>query len=95
MVASAWLAHAPASALAGKTCRRVDFGQRFWKHCHGVIFVVGHFCSGASIPASEIYEAAGVLLISPSSSNPMLTELGRANVFRVTHRDDAERHGGR
>jgi branched-chain amino acid transport system substrate-binding protein len=56
---------------------------------NGVIFVVGHHCSGASIPASEIYEAAGVLMISPASSNPMLTELGRANVFRVMHRDDA------
>ena len=55
----------------------------------GVIFVVGHFCSGASIAASEIYEAAGVLAISPTSSNPMLTELGRANVFRVAPRDDA------
>jgi branched-chain amino acid transport system substrate-binding protein len=55
----------------------------------GVIFVVGHYCSGASIPASEIYQAAGVLQISPSSSNPMLTELGRANVFRVQNRDDA------
>jgi branched-chain amino acid transport system substrate-binding protein len=55
----------------------------------GAIFVVGHHCSGASIPASEIYEAAGVLMISPASSNPMLTELGRANVFRVMHRDDA------
>jgi branched-chain amino acid transport system substrate-binding protein len=55
----------------------------------GVTFVVGHYCSGASIPASEIYEAAGVLMITPASSNPMLTELGRANVFRVTYRDDA------
>jgi branched-chain amino acid transport system substrate-binding protein len=55
----------------------------------GVIFVVGHYCSGASIPASAIYEAAGVLQMSPSSSNPMLTELGRANVFRVQNRDDA------
>jgi branched-chain amino acid transport system substrate-binding protein len=55
----------------------------------GVIFVVGHYCSGASIPASEIYEAAGILQISPSSSNPLLTELGRANVFRVQNRDDA------
>ena len=54
-----------------------------------MIFVVGHYCSGASIPASEIYEAAGVLMISPTSSNPMLTELGRANVFRVMYRDDA------
>src|SRR4029450_1083997 len=55
----------------------------------GVIFVVGHFCSGASIPASEIYAAAGVLMISPTSTNPMLTELGRVNVFRLAHRDEA------
>ena len=55
----------------------------------GMIFVVGHYCSDSSIPASEIYEAAGVLMISPASSNPMLTELGRANVFRVQTRDDA------
>jgi len=55
----------------------------------GVILVVGHFCSGASIPASEVYAAAGVLMVSPASTNPMLTELGRANVFRVQNRDDA------
>jgi branched-chain amino acid transport system substrate-binding protein len=54
----------------------------------GVIFVVGHYCSGASIPASEVYAAAGIVQISPASSNPMLTELGRANVFRIQHRDD-------
>jgi branched-chain amino acid transport system substrate-binding protein len=54
-----------------------------------VILVVGHYCSGASIPASEIYEAAGVLQISPASTNPLLTELGRSNVFRVVNRDDA------
>lgn len=46
-------------------------------------------CSGASIPASEIYAAAGVLMMSPYSSNPTLTELGRANVFRLLQRDDA------
>jgi branched-chain amino acid transport system substrate-binding protein len=28
-------------------------------------------------------------MISPASSNPMLTDLGRANVFRVVNRDDA------
>jgi branched-chain amino acid transport system substrate-binding protein len=56
----------------------------------GVVFVVGHYCSGASIPASKVYEAAGVLQISPGSTNPMLTELGRANVFRVIGRDDAQ-----
>jgi branched-chain amino acid transport system substrate-binding protein len=55
----------------------------------GAIFVVGHYCSHSSIPASEIYQAAGVLMISPASSNPMLTELGRTNIFRVQTRDDA------
>jgi branched-chain amino acid transport system substrate-binding protein len=54
----------------------------------GVVFVVGHYCSGASIPASKIYEAAGILQMSPGSTNPVLTEQGRANVFRVTGRDD-------
>jgi branched-chain amino acid transport system substrate-binding protein len=54
----------------------------------GAIFVVGHLCSGASIPASEICEAASVLQITPASSNPTLTELGRANVLRVSYRDD-------
>jgi branched-chain amino acid transport system substrate-binding protein len=55
----------------------------------GVMFVVGHMCSGASIPASEVYAAAGVLMMSPYSSNAILTELGRANVFRLLQRDDA------
>jgi branched-chain amino acid transport system substrate-binding protein len=55
-----------------------------------VVFVVGHMCSEASIPASAVYETAGVLQISPSSTNPVLTEQGRANVFRVIGRDDAQ-----
>jgi branched-chain amino acid transport system substrate-binding protein len=56
----------------------------------GVAFVVGHGCSEASIAASPIYEEAGIVQISPSSTNPMLTEQGRANVFRVIGRDDAQ-----
>jgi branched-chain amino acid transport system substrate-binding protein len=56
----------------------------------GVVFVVGHYCSGASIPASKVYEAAQVLQISPSSTNPLLTEQGRDNVFRVCSRDDTQ-----
>ncbi|MBD9375212.1 branched-chain amino acid ABC transporter substrate-binding protein [Rhizobium sp. ARZ01] len=55
-----------------------------------VVFVVGHYCSGASIPAAGVYEAAGVLQISPGSTNPLLTDQGRANVFRVIPRDDAQ-----
>lgn len=56
----------------------------------GVRFVVGHYCSGSSIPASKIYEAAGVLQISPSSSLPKFTDEGGWNVFRTTARDDAQ-----
>ncbi|HSA79217.1 MAG TPA: branched-chain amino acid ABC transporter substrate-binding protein [Geminicoccaceae bacterium] len=52
-----------------------------------VAAVIGHLCSGASIPASEVYAEAGILMISPYSSNPTLTEQGFANVFRVSGRD--------
>jgi len=56
----------------------------------GVIFVAGHFCSGSSIPASNVYEEEGVLQISPASTNPKLTEEGGDNVFRVCGRDDQQ-----
>lgn len=56
----------------------------------GVVFVVGHYCSGASIPASRVYEDEGVVMISPASTNPKLTDEGGANVFRVCGRDDAQ-----
>ena len=56
----------------------------------GVVFVVGHLCSAAAIPASEVYEKAGVLEISPAATNPKLTEQGRDNVFRVIGRDDQQ-----
>ncbi|MFO1155103.1 MAG: branched-chain amino acid ABC transporter substrate-binding protein [Rhodospirillales bacterium] len=54
----------------------------------GVKAVAGHYCSGSSIPASEVYNEANVIQISPASTNPQLTEAGRANVFRVCGRDD-------
>ncbi len=56
----------------------------------GVIFVAGHFCSGASIPASKIYEQVGLLMISPSSTNTKLTDEGGPNIFRVCGRDDQQ-----
>jgi branched-chain amino acid transport system substrate-binding protein len=56
----------------------------------GAIFITGYFCSGAAIPASAVCETAGVLMISSASINPLLTELGRANVFRVIPRDDID-----
>jgi branched-chain amino acid transport system substrate-binding protein len=56
----------------------------------GAVVVIGHGCSGASIPASAVYESAGVVQISASSTNPLLTEQGRGNVFRVVGRDDQQ-----
>ncbi|CAA7625407.1 branched-chain amino acid ABC transporter substrate-binding protein [Magnetospirillum sp. UT-4] len=53
-----------------------------------VPFVAGHFCSGSSIPASEVYQENGVLQISPASTNPKFTERGMPNVFRTCGRDD-------
>jgi branched-chain amino acid transport system substrate-binding protein len=56
----------------------------------GVKFVAGHFCSGSSIPASKVYERAGILQISPASTNPKFTDGGGWNVARVCARDDAQ-----
>jgi branched-chain amino acid transport system substrate-binding protein len=39
----------------------------------GVKFIVGEVCSSASIPVSEIAEPAGVVQISPTSTNPQVT----------------------
>jgi branched-chain amino acid transport system substrate-binding protein len=55
-----------------------------------VAFVNGHFNSGISIPASDVYEREGIIMISPASSNPQLTQRGRHNIFRVSSRDDQQ-----
>jgi branched-chain amino acid transport system substrate-binding protein len=52
--------------------------------------VIGHFCSGSSIPASEVYAEEGILMISPGSTNPKLTDAGHWNVFRICGRDDQQ-----
>ena len=56
----------------------------------GVKFVVGHFNSGVSIPASEVYAENGILQITPASTNPNFTERGLWNTFRVCGRDDQQ-----
>jgi branched-chain amino acid transport system substrate-binding protein len=56
----------------------------------GVKFVVGHFNSGVTIPASEVYQENGILVISPSATNPKVTERGLWNVFRTCGRDDQQ-----
>ena len=56
----------------------------------GIVLMAGHFCSGSSIPASEVYAEEAVLQISPASTNPLLTERGLDNVFRTCGRDDQQ-----
>jgi branched-chain amino acid transport system substrate-binding protein len=52
--------------------------------------VVGHLNSGTSIPASPVYNQAGIPVISGSATNPKLTEQGYKNQFRVVGRDDQQ-----
>ena len=57
----------------------------------GAVFVAGHFCSGSSIPASQVYSEAGVVQVSPASTNPDFTDKAKGdNVFRVCGRDDQQ-----
>ncbi|ATA06355.1 branched chain amino acid ABC transporter substrate-binding protein [Brucella abortus] len=56
----------------------------------GVKFVIGHFNSGVTIPASQVYAENGILEISPGATNPQYTEQGLWNTFRTCGRDDQQ-----
>jgi len=49
--------------------------------------VVGHLNSGTTIPASKIYNDAGIPQISPSATNPKYTRNGYKTAFRVVADD--------
>jgi branched-chain amino acid transport system substrate-binding protein len=49
--------------------------------------VVGHFNSTVSIAASKVYNDKKIIMISPGSTNPTLTEQGFASIFRTTATD--------
>lgn len=52
-----------------------------------VVAVVGHGNSGASIPASRIYYGAGIVQISPGTTNPVYTLQGFKTAYRVVATD--------
>jgi branched-chain amino acid transport system substrate-binding protein len=56
----------------------------------GVKMVVGHFNSGVSIPASDVYLDAGIIQVTPASTNVKFTERGMWNTFRTCGRDDQQ-----
>jgi len=53
----------------------------------GVAVVVGHFNSGTTIPASQVYQNAGIPVIDPAATNPTITQRGFDNVFTVISSD--------
>jgi len=56
----------------------------------GVKFVIGNFNSSVSIPSSDVYADNNILMITPASTNPALTDKGKWNVFRTCGRDDQQ-----
>jgi branched-chain amino acid transport system substrate-binding protein len=52
-----------------------------------VAVVIGHNCSGAAIPASSVYADAGVLMITGTATNPIITGQGFRQTFRMVDRD--------
>jgi len=51
--------------------------------------VVGHLNSGTTIPASAVYNQCGLPMVTPSATNPKLTQQGFKNVFRLLANDNA------
>ena len=49
----------------------------------GVVLVVGHRASDMTKAAAGIYAVAEIIQITPSSTNPQLTEVGFKSFFRV------------
>ncbi|RLC67397.1 MAG: branched-chain amino acid ABC transporter substrate-binding protein [Chloroflexi bacterium] len=56
----------------------------------GVVAVIGAYNSTATEPASEIYNEAGLLHITPSSTATRLTQKGFKRFFRVCFLDDRQ-----
>lgn len=55
-----------------------------------VVAVVGHFCSSSSIPASDAYAEADILMVTPGSTNPRLTDRKLPSIMRMCGRDDQQ-----
>ena len=51
--------------------------------------VVGHLNSGTTIPASTVYNNCGIPHVTPSATNPKLTQQGYKTTFRLLANDNA------
>ena len=58
---------------------------------HNVHAVIGHICSGATFAALGTYKNADIITISPSATNPDLTQSGDyPNFYRTISSDDTQ-----
>jgi len=62
-----------------------------------IVAVVGHYNSGCCIPAAQVYNRVGLVMISPACTNPKVTRqqleaswTGPRTVFRVVPTDDVQ-----
>src|SRR5262245_3891169 len=55
-----------------------------------IMAVIGHLNSGVAIPSSEVYKEVNVVMVSPATTNPVVTDRGYPNVDRVCGRDDVQ-----
>ncbi|WP_413698720.1 ABC transporter substrate-binding protein [Psychromonas sp. KJ10-10] len=54
------------------------------------VVVIGHSCSMATVKVAPIYDHHNILQITPSSTQPKVTELGINSIFRMIGRDDVQ-----
>lgn len=52
--------------------------------------VIGHSCSAATIATNKIYAKHGILNVTPTSTNPNITEQNISTLFRMCGRDDIQ-----
>ena len=81
----------PLRLVRGDDAESVDGGrlvaQRFADD-PDVVAVIGHLNSHVTIPAADIYERGGLLMLTPASTAPELTRRGHRHVFRSVHDDE-------
>ena len=53
-----------------------------------IVAVIGHLCSSATLAAMPIYVRAGMPVISPTSTNPTIGDVGKGWFFRNCYTDD-------
>ncbi|RMH59391.1 MAG: branched-chain amino acid ABC transporter substrate-binding protein [Candidatus Hydrogenedentota bacterium] len=71
-----------------KTNEGVNVARNFARDPRGIVAVLGHFNSGISKPAGEIYNKKGIVMLTPASTNPGVTGPDKPFVFRNLPNDN-------